>query len=101
MTTTANPTRCSLAQIADHLFVTVDARIAAIGLKHQDTRYPWAELTLTDGEMLVDVRVYSRTYALCSEHLQVGNRVVVSAEVAQDAEGVFMAAHTVHSAVSA
>jgi hypothetical protein len=97
VTTTAHPVHCTLADIADHRFVTVDARITAITVKHQDTRYPWATITLTASGDLVDVNVYPTTYALCSEHLQVGNRVTVSAEVAHDADGLFMAAHTIHS----
>lgn len=95
MTTTALPTRCHLRDVADHRFVTVEARILAVEIKHADTRFPWAVVTLVEDGDLLEVRAYPTTFALASEHLQVGNRVVVSAEVATDADGTFAAAHTV------
>lgn len=100
--TTSAPVRCSLADIADHQFVTVDAWVGDIDLKHLDTSRPWATVTLmdaattADARVLVDVNVYSTTFALCSEHLRIGNRITVSAEVALDADGLFMSAHTIH-----
>lgn len=96
MTTTANPTRCTIADLADHRFVTVTARICAVDLKHVGTSRPWAVMTLTAGGDLVDVNVYPVTFALTAEHLNVGDQVTVSAEVAQDADGLFLAAHTIH-----
>jgi hypothetical protein len=98
MTATATPVRTTLAGIADHRFVSVDARICAIDLKHEDTHRPWAVIALVDGAVMVDVNVYPVTYALTSQHLRVGSVVTVSGEVATDADGLFMAAHTIHPA---
>jgi DNA polymerase III alpha subunit len=95
VTTTATPTRCTLADIANHQHVIVEARITAVDLKHEGTSRPWAVVTLTADGHLAELRVYPTTYALTSEHLVVGNRVVVSAETATDADGTFMAAHTI------
>ena len=101
MTTTANPVRCTLADIPNHRFVSVDARVLAVDPRHQDTTRPWAVVSLTADGNLVELRVYPVTYALTSEHLEVGNLLTVTAEVAEDADGWFMAAHTIHPAVSA
>lgn len=98
MTATANPTRCPLDRVADYTLVTVEARIAAVDLRHPDTSRPWAVATLTDGTALLDLNVYPATYALTSENLTVGDLVTVSGEVGQDADGVFLAAHTIHPA---
>jgi DNA polymerase III alpha subunit len=96
VTTTANPACCTLADLADHRFVTVTARILAVEPKHQDTSRPWAVVTLTSDGELAEVHVRPLEYADTSEHLRVGNRVVVSGETAQDADGWFMRAHTIH-----
>lgn len=98
---TATPVRCSLAEIADHQFVTVTARIAAVDFMLGDSRRPWAVIALVDGAVLVDVQVYPTTYALCSQHLRVGVRVTVSAEVGQDYDGVYLAAHDIQIGASA
>ena len=96
MTATETPVRCALADIADHRFVTVDARITAVDLWHQDTIRPWATITLTGDGELVDVQVYPLTFAIACEYLRVGDRVTVSGEVGNDADGLFMSAHTIH-----
>ena len=96
MTAVAAPVRCTLADLPNHRFVTVSARILAVEVRHEGTSRPWAVVTLTDGGELADVHVRPIEYALTAAHLKVGDRVTVSGETAQDADGWFMRAHTIH-----
>ncbi len=96
MTATATPVRCTLADIADHLFVTVEARIESVVVTHKGIPGEWATLTLTDSGARVDARVYSATWRDFAHLCTVGARIEVTGVSAQDTDGLFMAAHTIH-----
>jgi hypothetical protein len=86
-----------LAELADHPFVTVTARITAVDLTHEGTTAEWATLTLTDDNGLeATARAYSVTWKLIAGRVRPGVTVTLSGETATDMYGTFFAVHTLH-----
>lgn len=96
MATITNPTRCTLADLEQHRFVSVEATILNVRIADNP-----CTVILTDSTRReVRLRVYPTTFALASECLFDGHEVIVSAYTGEDADGVFLVAHTVHSVSS-
>lgn len=100
--TTVTVVRTTLADLPNRVGENVEftARVCAVSVTHPGTSYAWATVTFTADGDLVDARLNTRVWFEGRAFLEPGTLVTVAAEVAHDADGVFVGVRTVFPAVA-